>query len=811
MAHSRPQENQEQNGGGLFGLLRAAAGALSRRYDFAGRVGMSYAHSTTGVFQRNLYQALGYDLKLETENYRQRYQRGGISQRVVEAEPRATWISGAQIVEDPDPRTETQFESAIIELFDGLDLWARLQRADILAGLGHYAVLLLGAEGELDTPLPRMTGPESLLYARPIAEDRAAIESLVQDKEDRRYGQPEFYKVRLDDKSQITKKVHHTRIVHVAENTLEDDVYGRPRLRAVWNYLNDLDKIVGGGAEAAWQRMQPGMQLDLDPAVAAELDSTEEDKLDDEITEYLHDPMKRVLRTQGVTIKTLAATVAAFGPNAKAVLDMIAGTTGIPVRILLGSERGELASSQDRTNWADRIAERWSEFAVPLVRALIDRLIAVGALPEPDQYEVVWPDSEVLDEGEKAEVADKTASANQRQFASGGGPIMTGDEIRERVFGLGPIEDAGGEPPVEPRSSSERLAAAKMRMAGRRGAADLADSEPNEPEWRAVHRAADSHRDPLARFFISAWEETGEEIDGDRLESALGAVNVTSLRKATERDPGAVRDAELDLLLAAPMAVVDEALEALDDRLSETMPDRLHAVLADGGQESARSIRSRGSFFPSSPRARGAQEEEAGRPPPVFKVIWDATNPNAVEWAANRSAELVTEVGPETRAAIRELVADALSTGVPPARLVRKVRRVIGLRSDQVVTLRNFVARLEADGVAGAVIRRREARRAAQLQRTRALLIARTETMRAANQGLRHLWLQSQARGQIKPDQQRVWIVTPDDRLRDSHAELEGALAPIDGDFDAGIEPGEEPRCRCSQGLATPEDLEAAA
>ena len=37
---------------------------------------------------------------------------------------------------------------------------------------------------------------------------------------------------------------------------------------------------------------------------------------------------------------------------------MISAETGIPKRILTGSERGELASSQDRDNWFERYPER---------------------------------------------------------------------------------------------------------------------------------------------------------------------------------------------------------------------------------------------------------------------------------------------------------------------------------------------------------------------------------------------------------------------------------------------------------------------
>ena len=43
--------------------------------------------------------------------------------------------------------------------------------------------------------------------------------------------------------------VHASRVLHVAEDCLDDDVYGIPRLKPVFDRLDDLLKVVGGSAE----------------------------------------------------------------------------------------------------------------------------------------------------------------------------------------------------------------------------------------------------------------------------------------------------------------------------------------------------------------------------------------------------------------------------------------------------------------------------------------------------------------------------------------------------------------------------------
>ena len=69
-------------------------------------------------------------------------------------------------------------------------------------------------------------------------------------------------------------------------------------------------------------------------------------------------------------------------------MKLISAASGIPLRIMTGSERGELASTQDDGNWASRIEERQLHFAEPMIlRPLIDRLIELRALPEPSDGE----------------------------------------------------------------------------------------------------------------------------------------------------------------------------------------------------------------------------------------------------------------------------------------------------------------------------------------------------------------------------------------------------------------------------------------
>ena len=57
-------------------------------------------------------------------------------------------------------------------------------------------------------------------------------------------------------------------------------------MEPVWNYLDDLDKIMGGSSEAVWRTVDRGIQFDIDKD--ADLTSEDEDDFEDEIDEYIH-------------------------------------------------------------------------------------------------------------------------------------------------------------------------------------------------------------------------------------------------------------------------------------------------------------------------------------------------------------------------------------------------------------------------------------------------------------------------------------------------------------------------------------------
>lgn len=422
----------------------AAGDANSVNEVMLGRINWMKQHGITFQGARDFYEIFGYDRQLTARQYREEYCRGGIAGRIVDAYPVATWRGLGELVEDESPDNETPFETAWWDLSERLKIWPMLKRVDILAGQGRYAVLLIGTtDGNLSSELPKGQ-PEQLQFLTPFNEDDASIQEWEQDVTSSRFGLPKTYLLkRLDVTSPaLTKPVHFSRLLHVAENTLDNDVYGQPRLERPWNLLIDLAKVTGGGAEAYFSRADQGMVLNFAKDMKRP-DQAAVDDLKQQVEEYRH-RISRVMRTHGIDVQQLGSDVANFSGPASTVLAQIAGCVGIPQRILLGSEMGQLASGQDRDNWDTQVMDRRTGYAEPnMVRPLVDRLIALGYLPTPVKpYQVRWPEIGNLTEEEKAKGAKAWADTNAAQKKT----VFTGAEIRDKWYGMPPLEPAEEEP-----------------------------------------------------------------------------------------------------------------------------------------------------------------------------------------------------------------------------------------------------------------------------------------------------------------------------------------------------------------------------
>lgn len=445
----------------LAAMNRALEGLVNRGRP-RGRAGGLPTHGG----DRDVFEALGYPQDLTYDDYRQWYNRGGIAQAIIEKPASKTWEEAPDLVDDGDDGEEwpsTDFEEDVAALWDADDERTNLdrglrhyfERVDQLARIGNYAVLFLGlsdadSEAELADPVQQgqISSLEDLLYVSPLGEGDATIEEWVEDPTDERNGLPKTYELDLANGNNTQSvDVHHSRVIHVAQGVLDDEVHGQPALEPVINRLYDLEKVLGSSAEAFWMVSNPGLALSVDP----ELQDVPTDQLDEQVDEYEHN-LRRVLKMYGVDVEQLDAQDVDPTGVVDALIKVIAGTISFPQRKLVGSERGELASSQDEANFNEYVSSNQTKYAEPVIlRETFDRFRSFGVISDPggDSYTVEWPDLFELTALEEAELIAKQAEAI-KNLAPMGEPdaLHSLEELRE--FSPIEVEDADAAPAAGP-------------------------------------------------------------------------------------------------------------------------------------------------------------------------------------------------------------------------------------------------------------------------------------------------------------------------------------------------------------------------
>jgi len=182
-------------------------------------------------------------------------------------------------------------------------------------------------------------------------------------------------------------------------------------LKAIFNRLEDLEKIVGGAGEMFWRGARKELALLADKD--ANLSTQALADIKTEVEAFIHEA-QTFLRLQGMDVKPIAPAIANPRDHVDVCIDLICAEKRIPRTVLMGNEHGELASSLNEEAWArgcDVRRRKHNEY--DLLRPLADRLIWLGVQPAPDggEYEIQWPDLLATKDSDKAKTGQALSAA----------------------------------------------------------------------------------------------------------------------------------------------------------------------------------------------------------------------------------------------------------------------------------------------------------------------------------------------------------------------------------------------------------------
>lgn len=337
------------------------------------RLGQFFGFTHQG--KRNVRLNLGRKDFILPEEYWFRYLRVPLARGIGRILPTWTWRGESEFLlnDAPNPTVD-----GLVKAFK---LNQALFRLDLLSGVTGYAGIVMGGDDG---------GMEDELDGGVTSIEVWGANCLEISETDTRTGLPKFYRLRRDNKANEVK-IHASRVIHYADSDEGNMLYGTPILEAAWDILDDIEKAFGANAEAYYQLSVPDLHIDKDVAddTLATADAVE--KAQNTIKEWQH-KLSRIVQTFGDTKLNRIAGEPARGIEelVNVGIRLICATYSWPKRIFEGSERGELASLQDRGKFEQDIDERRMEKAGPMAEYVILRLAAAAGMPVEGSITVKW-------------------------------------------------------------------------------------------------------------------------------------------------------------------------------------------------------------------------------------------------------------------------------------------------------------------------------------------------------------------------------------------------------------------------------------
>lgn len=537
---------------------------------------------------------------------------------------------------EPDPaRTRAGQLSSTDAQYDGL-------------GMGGA----FGGAGEVPSTKAGKKGAK-LLFLRAFDESLVQIVRFESDIRSPRFGQPVMYRVTLNDPDtgrggiglpQSTVMVHWSRVIHVADTGHQakpSEIFAAPRMKPVYNRLLDIRKVSGTAGESYFRAGVPALTIrNAVPGDSPTVAGTGGVTGMKQTIENFQNGFQRTLLLDNLIAEPLVFSPSDPAPFLDALVNQVCIKLGCPVRVFMGSERGELASSQDDASWNDRLNQRRHGYITPrIIVPFIDRLILLGVLPEPDFV----PEPE--EDPEAADLDLPPSEADQKTAETG----VDAAKVSADAQASGAPNKPKGKPPAFNAGDGTYTANFKTwydrdgKVVATNGIFNAAPPPLTPAADKAVDETEADDYDPAAEM------KTAEEaIQSKKLKNADDAADVRpvgyriawpDLDSNTEKEKAEIANTRVTALAAYVSGGLEALIPPLDFLTKVMQFDALEAkeMLAAAQAAEAKKKEADAALAEQHglvPQIEGFKDPNA--PPPVIGAPGDAAVPEDDGWGTNR-------------------------------------------------------------------------------------------------------------------------------------------------------------------------------
>ena len=225
------------------------------------------------------------------------------------------------------------------------------------------------------------------IYGSRIDYVYALPEALIASKNPKTDGQDQVeFPLELDNytlKSYRNGQIDSTRLVHMQQFAIEEDLDGTPALEAVFDLLSVLKN-------ADWSLGQNIFRHSSGLTFITPGEGSSQEQINT-ISEVVSNVNAKSIVTliPGCSVTSSPASALSPGQHYDVLMGQISAGCNIPVSILTGAQSGQGVSENDRRDYADFIAGLQKRCLTPALKQILELYQESGQLPKQD-FKIVW-------------------------------------------------------------------------------------------------------------------------------------------------------------------------------------------------------------------------------------------------------------------------------------------------------------------------------------------------------------------------------------------------------------------------------------
>lgn len=414
----------------------------------------SLFNGTSNTKRQRLYQEFGYPVDLCFEDFYRACRRNAVAGAAVSRMVDGCWEDFPDIYEGDktkDATKQTQWDKRVNKLLKRC--WKQIKGADRRNLVGRYSALLIQVKDSkqwrdpVDTVVVGQLEEKALVKLIPAWEAQIEPIEWDSDPESETFGDVTMYSFielsvgnNKDARPSRIINVHPDRVIILAEGSDDGSMTsGRSMLEEGFNKLLDLEKVSGGGAEGFLKNASRQLNFNFSSKtnfaqLARALGVTEAElsnAMDDQVRR-LNDSTDSAVMMQEGDASVLSVAVADPEPTWRTALNEFCATVPIPVKVLIGMQTGERASTEDAKDWVKTRMSRRNGFLTDVITDVVSRFWTLGIIPPAQNEEITvgWSDLLAPSQAEKIANMDKLADVAVKSTNAFGRSAITENEIR---------------------------------------------------------------------------------------------------------------------------------------------------------------------------------------------------------------------------------------------------------------------------------------------------------------------------------------------------------------------------------------------